>query len=312
MAAGDTAATFVNRAVQLVGGYDNAPPVTGSPPNFDGSTIGEAAGIVYAECATLVGRQFGWDFSRASITLLLTGNTPPLPDLANEYLYPASIIQLRQVLPATYDANDPRPVSWVVGNAEGGSVQATGSIAFSVNPANGSTITLNGRVFTFVNDNSGWPTVTSSYKINIGANIGGTMFFLEQALNESPTYLADSLLNVATYAIPVTTLNITYIVPGTVGNAYTLAASVATPSGAHLTGGVTSQQKVIWTNVANAEAIVTNLPPESIWDAMASEAFIQLLASKLNMALASKPDSSKLATELGAAFQGAGERRTDT
>lgn len=312
MAAGDTAATLVNRAVQLVGGYNNAPPVTGSPPNFDGSVVGDAAGIIYAECATLIGRQFGWDFSRGVVTLLLTGNTPPIPDFTKEYVYPQSVVQLRQVLPATYDPLDPRPVPWTVGNNTGGSVSATGSITFSINPTNGQTITLNGRVFTFVTSPGGWPNVTGNYAINIGSNLGGTMFFLEQALQVGTTYLADTLLNVATYAVPSTALNITYTLPGTAGNAYTLAASNATPSGAHLTGGVTNLQKVIWCSIASAQAVVSNLPPESAWDAMASEAMVQLLGSKLNLALASKPESSKLAAEQAGMAVVGGGRRTDT
>ncbi|MEI6282506.1 MAG: ubiquitin-activating E1 FCCH domain-containing protein, partial [Alphaproteobacteria bacterium] len=123
--------------------------------------------------------------------------------------------------------------------SDAGGTVATGNIEFSGsgNPANGNTITLNGRVFTFVNDNSGWPNSTSNHKINIGANLGGTMFFLEQALTTSTTYLADTTLNVATYAAPGTALNITYLTSGVVGNAYTLAASAATRSGATLTGG---------------------------------------------------------------------------
>ena len=104
----------------------------------------------------------------------------------------------------------------------------------------------------------------------------------------------------------------TYNILGTVGNAYTLAASVATPSAAHLTGGLNAQQKVIWCNIASAKAAVSNLPAESTWDAMAGESMVQLLASKLNLALASKPDSSKLAAEQAGLAAQAGSGRTDT
>lgn len=117
------------------------------------------------------------------------------------------------------------------------STKATGDIDFGVtNPSNGDTITLNGRVFTFVTA-GGWPTVQTNYQINIGGNLGGTLFFLEQALTSGATYLADSLLNVADYTTTASALEIEYKTPGTAGNSYTLAASAATPSGATLSGG---------------------------------------------------------------------------
>lgn len=307
-----TAAAVVNQAIQLVGGFNNDGPVTGSPPSFVGGAAAEAANVIYDECVKLAGRKFGWDFSRNIAALTDTGNTPPL-GWVYEYIYPTSGIQVRQVLPADaqIDGLDPRPYRWGVGSAIGGSVAATGSIAFSLNPSNGQTITLNGRVFTFVTS-GGWPSVLTNYQINLGGNLGGTMFFLEQALTTGATYLADVALNVATYSIPATTLLIAYIVPGTVGNAYTLAASNATPSGAHLTGGVTSLQKVIWTDIEDAQAVITGQPPESTWDAMFQETVVQNLAAKLNLALASKPDSSKLAAEQAVVVEQAGEMRTDT
>ena len=129
---------------------------------------------------------------------------------------------------------------------DGGGVAASGDISFtsSGNPSNGDTITLNGAVFTFVNDGSGWPSYPSNYKINIGNSLGGTLAFLADplagALTTGTTYLADPLLNVADYALndPTDdTLDITYKTGGTAGNAYTLAASAAAPSAGTLTGG---------------------------------------------------------------------------
>lgn len=307
-----TAAGVVNRAIQLVGGWNNQGPVTGVPPYFNNSTQGLAAGVVYDECVQTVGRQFGWDFSRNIATLTNTGNTAPLGWLY-EYIYPTSGIQVRQVLPpdADIDSLDPRPQRWNVGSAIGGSVAASGSIDFSLNPSNGQTITLNSRVFTFVTS-GGWPSVQTNYQINIGGNLGGTLFFLEQALTTGATYLADSKLNVASYSIPTTSLLIDYIIPGVGGNSYTLAASNATPSGPTLTGGVTTLQKVIWTDIADAQAVITGQPNEATWDALFAESVVQMLASKLSLALASKPDSSKLAAQQGIAAEQAGETRTDT
>lgn len=124
--------------------------------------------------------------------------------------------------------------------SDSGGTKASGNIDFAVslNPSNGDTITLNSKVFTFVTS-GGWPSNMTNYQINIGGNLGGTLFFLEQALTTGATYLADSSLNVANYAAGTTTIDIEYKTAGTAGNSYTLAASAANPgrSGATLSGG---------------------------------------------------------------------------
>lgn len=308
-----TAADIVNQAVQLVGGNNNQAPVTGSSPDFDGTPVGVAAGTVYDLCVQTVTRQFGWDFARAIQELTLTGNTAALGFLY-EYIFPTNAVELLQVIPpvADIDPNNPLPINWMVSNALGGSTQATGSIAFLLNPSPGATITLNGRVITFVANPNGWPNVTNNYSINIALDLGGTLFFLTQALQVGTTYLADPVLNVATYDAPASALLVTYTVPGTLGNGYTLAASVATPSGAHLTGGTTSQQKAISTDVVDASAVLLTQPPESTWDANFQQAVVRLLASFLAMSISSKPESAKTSLDQAMAFEKAGETRTDT
>jgi hypothetical protein len=67
-----------------------------------------------------------------------------------------------------------------------------------------------------------------------------------------------------------------------------------------LVGGV--QTKVIWTNVANAQAVVNNAPNESTWDVGFREAMVRLLASELSMAMFGKPDLSQGYLESGSAF----------
>lgn len=70
-----------------------------------------------------VGRQWGWDFARNLVTLVLSGNVAPFP-WSKEYLYPTNGIEVWQVLPATLaDPNDPRPINFVIGNAEVAAVQ---------------------------------------------------------------------------------------------------------------------------------------------------------------------------------------------
>jgi hypothetical protein len=110
------------------------------------------------------------------------------------------------------------------------SVQATGNIVFAANPAAGDTITLNGQVWTFVS------TLTAANQTLIQSNLAATLGQLVTDLNAS----ANVLITPATYSADTTTLYVVFDTPGAGGNAYTLAASVATVSGATLTGGTAS------------------------------------------------------------------------
>lgn len=110
-----TSTTVVNEAIMLMGG--NQPPVTGAAPNFDSSTAGKAAALLYAPTVAAITRQSSWDFARSMTLLSATGNAPPSM-FAFEYLYPANCNQVIQVTAsATPDPNDPLPVDWTVGNA---------------------------------------------------------------------------------------------------------------------------------------------------------------------------------------------------
>jgi len=109
-----TSTDIANQAIMLIG--DNQPPVTGIAPNFDTSTAGLALAQLYSPCVQTVGRQFGWDFSRNTVALTLTTNTPPVP-WTYEYLYPSNGVQIRQLLPATIiDQYNPLPINWAVAN----------------------------------------------------------------------------------------------------------------------------------------------------------------------------------------------------
>lgn len=117
---------------------------------------------------------------------------------------------------------------------DAGGATATGDIVFSVNANNGDTITLGGTVWTFVTSGA------TTNQTDIGGSLGGTLVLL---LNVgTPTNLqtsTDPNVSKCTYALNggLTTLLITYKTAGTAGNSFTLAASVATPSGGTLTGG---------------------------------------------------------------------------
>jgi hypothetical protein len=107
---------------------------------------------------------------------------------------------------------------------------ASGAISFgSTNPNAGDTITLNGVVWTFV------LAITGPDQTLVLGSLEATLTQLASDLSGSP----NPSINVANYVVSGdnTSLLITYNTAGTAGNTYTLAASVATPSGPTLTGG---------------------------------------------------------------------------
>lgn len=104
---------------------------------------------------------------------------------------------------------------------------ATGHLTFTPNPINLDTATLNGVVWTFVTGSPG------ANQTQIKGSLIATLVQFAIDLSAS----GDPLLTVATYLSNSTQLLVTYGTPGTGGNAYTLAASVAVPSAATLTGG---------------------------------------------------------------------------
>jgi hypothetical protein len=107
---------------------------------------------------------------------------------------------------------------------------ATGSIEFgSTNPSPNDTVTLNSVVWTFV------AAITGTNQTIIQGSLAASLAQFASGLSSS----ANPSLNVASYVVDFTGQNllVTYKTAGTAGNAYTLAASAATPSAGTLTGG---------------------------------------------------------------------------
>lgn len=111
----------------------------------------------------------------------------------------------------------------------GPAAAATGGLVVDGIPIDGSTLTVNGAVFTFKNSPSG------NYQIQIGANADITATNIAAKLNAS----ADPLVSVATYLATLDVVNITYDTIGVAGNSFTLATSSGNIDlfGSTLTGG---------------------------------------------------------------------------
>lgn len=104
-----------------------------------------------------------------------------------------------------------------------------GTLTYSTLPTAGDTITLNGYLFTYV---SGAP---AAHQLRIQGSVAGQVSFDSSVI----AGLSDPLLIPATYTSNSNQIIITYKVPGTVGNSYTLAKSstAITASGPTLSGG---------------------------------------------------------------------------
>ena len=116
-----------------------------------------------------------------------------------------------------------------------------------------STNTLGGTAVTFKD------AAPVGNQVLIGATLSATLQNLANFLNNS----ADVNISKASYTTSPTKLYVVYDVPGAGGNAFTLAASVAVPSGATLTGGGGTDISVI-ANLAGSPAYIANgIPAET-------------------------------------------------
>lgn len=142
------------------------------------------------------------------------------------YGYPVISGNQLTAFPVEEPGHDYAPGDSIAFNGAG---YAAGAIVFTVVPLNGDTVTLNGVGWTFVT------TITAINQTKITGALSDTLSSLASDVSAS----ANALLTVASYSADESGKNfiITYNTAGVAGNAYTLAASVATPSGATLTGG---------------------------------------------------------------------------
>lgn len=67
--------------------------------------------------------------------------------------------------------------------------------------------------------------------------------------------------------------------------------------------------KVIWSDLQDAQGVITGQPPEGLWDAGFTESVVRLLASELAMAIPARPDTSKNLLQSAGEFERAAEMR---
>jgi hypothetical protein len=103
---------IVNRAlVEIAQGVPLAGGNAGT--NFDGSPNGIYAATLYAGAVQMLLRQQDYEFAREVVSLVSSGRAPAL-GWAYSYIYPLNAIRIRQILPASFDPNDPQPITWNV------------------------------------------------------------------------------------------------------------------------------------------------------------------------------------------------------
>ena len=107
-----TPTDIVNRALTEIAARQ---PLGGTYPTFDGSAAGIAAAQLYEPAVEFLLRQQDWEFARMVVDLTESG-TAPL-QWTYQYLYPDDCVRVRQVVPASWDIDDPYAVRWDVGTA---------------------------------------------------------------------------------------------------------------------------------------------------------------------------------------------------
>lgn len=123
-----------------------------------------------------------------------------------------------------------------VAAGEGTTVPASGRITFTTNPSADATIAVNGVTFTAKASGA------TGAQFNIGANLAATMIAAAAVLNAS----VNASVAVATYTATADSIEVVHDTAGAAGNAFTLAASVATPSAATLLGGGYAARAVVF------------------------------------------------------------------
>ena len=137
-------------------------------------------------------------------------------------------------------------------------IAASGTITFSAQPSNNDTITIGTTTWTFKTSGA------SGTQTNIKTTLALTLAQLVSDMLAS----ADSQIVQATYETNGTVLTVTFLTPGTGGNTFALAASVATASGSTLAGGGVPSSYTAFANGADTteDTLLTVAIPQNFFD----------------------------------------------
>jgi hypothetical protein len=83
--------------------------------NLTDTIQGVYASTIYQAALNMLLRQEDFEFCRTEVALDPVAGTPAL-NWDFQYGYPSDCQRVRQVVPETWDVNDPQPVRWNVGN----------------------------------------------------------------------------------------------------------------------------------------------------------------------------------------------------
>lgn len=126
MTIGTTQLSVINRALTEI---SRGNPVTASMDEADYVY----ATTLYSGAVQTLLRTQDWEFARTEGALTAATGTPPLA-YPYHYLYPNDCLRIRQILPDTWDPNDPQATRWDVGTAILSGIP-TRLIATTVSPA---------------------------------------------------------------------------------------------------------------------------------------------------------------------------------
>ena len=154
-----------------------------------------------------------------------------------------------------------------------GGAAATGKLTIASVPAEGDTVTVSGKVFTFR------AAPAAAADVLIGGTTAATATNLAAKLNAESGNVSR-----ATFVAAASVVNVTYDLKGTTGNSYTLASGQASVTVNAMAGGVepTSQKVVVTTGVGISLLDVAKelrLHPKSKPDSDQSEDFVIPLAA---------------------------------
>lgn len=110
------------------------------------------------------------------------------------------------------------------------------------------------------------------------------------------------------YIYPSNCIQLLQLLPGTIADQNDPRPIEWTPGNALI---ASAQRRVIWTNLAAAQAFFTGYAVEATWDAGFREAVVRLLSAVMALAISGKPEASQVLIETYGQFQSIAESRRD-